>query len=130
MSVANSEIARRAYEAFGRGDMEAVLGSFAEDVEFHAAEGLPWGGVHHGREQVAKGVFGALGEAYGTFAVTPERYIESGDTLVVLGRYSGTANRNGKSFDAAFAHVWNLSDGELKVFNHYADTARMVEVLA
>jgi ketosteroid isomerase-like protein len=130
MSEANSEIARRAYEAFGRGDMDGVLGSFAEDVEFHAAESLPWGGLHNGREAVAKDVFGALGEAYEAFAVSPGRYIESGDTLVVLGHYSGIGRESGKPFDAAFAHVWNLEDGELKTFNHYADTARMLEVLS
>jgi hypothetical protein len=30
MSHANTEIAERAYEAFGRGDIEAVLENFAE----------------------------------------------------------------------------------------------------
>jgi uncharacterized protein len=130
MSEANAEIARRAYEAFGRGDLNVVLGSFAADIEFHAAESLPWGGLHNGREAVAKNVFGALGDVYDRFAVNPERYIESGDTLVVLGRYSGIGKASGKPFDAAFAHVWNLEDGLLKTLNHYADTARMLEVLS
>jgi ketosteroid isomerase-like protein len=126
----NAEIAKRAYAAFGRGDMDAVLGSFAEDVQFHAAEGLPWGGLHDGRQDVAENVFGVLTQTYDPFTVTPERYIESGDTVVVLGRYAGAGTESGKPFDAAFAHVWNLQDGRLKELNHYADTARMLEALS
>jgi hypothetical protein len=127
---ANAEIAKRAYEAFARGDIEAVLASFAEDVEFYEAEGLPWGGLHHGRDEVARNVFGVLAETFDDYTATPERYIESGDTVVVLGRYSGVGRESGKTLDAAFAHVWNLEDGRLKEFNHYADTARIVEATA
>jgi uncharacterized protein len=126
---ANAEIARRAYEAFARGDIEAVLASFAEDVEFYEAEGLPWGGLHRGRDEVARNVFGVLVETFDDYAATPERYIESGETVVLLGRYSGVARETGKTFDAAFAHVWNLECGRLQEFNHYADTARIVEPL-
>jgi ketosteroid isomerase-like protein len=126
----NAEIAKRAYEAFARGDMDTVLGSFAEDVEFYEAEGLPWGGLHHGRDEVARNVFGVLAETFDDYRTTPERYIEAGNTVVVLGRYSGVGRQSGKPFEAEFAHVWNLENGQLKLFNHYADTARMVEVLS
>jgi ketosteroid isomerase-like protein len=128
--TANAEVAKGAYEAFARGDIEAVLASFAEDVEWYEAEGVPWGGLHHGRDEVARNVFGVLIETFDDYGATPERYIESGDTVVVLGRYSGVGRKSGKTLDAAFAHVWNLEGGRLKVFNHYADTARIVEAVA
>ena len=126
---ANAEVAKRAYEAFARGDVDGVLATFAEDVEFYEAEGLPWGGLHRGRDEVARNVFGVLLESFEDYTATPERYIESGDTVVVLGRYAGVGRESGKRFDAEFAHVWNLEDGLLKEFNHYADTALIVEAL-
>jgi ketosteroid isomerase-like protein len=125
----NTEVAKETYEAFGRGDVEAVLGNFSPEVEWHAAEGLPWGGVHRGSQTVAENVFGPLLEAYEVFTLTPERYIESGDTVVVLGRYSGKGKASGKPLDAAFAHVWNFENGKLREFNHYADTAKLNEAM-
>lgn len=126
----NSQVAKDTYEAFGRGDIESVLANFDPDVEWHAAEGLPWGGVHRGSQNVAENVFGRLMQAFEVFTLNPERYIESGDTVVVLGRYSGKGNAGGKPLDAAFAHVWNLENGKLKQFGHYADTAKMNEAMS
>ena len=129
MSEENVRIARQTYEAFGQGDVPSVLENFDPDVEWHAAEGLPWGGVHHGREAVANDVFGALLAAFDDFALAPEQFIDSGDFVVALGRYSGRGKQSGKPVDAAFAHVWEFGDGKLKRFRHYADTARLNEAM-
>lgn len=126
----NTEIAQATYEAFGRGDMDGVLENFNPEVEWHAAEGLPWGGVYHGSQSVVENVFGPLLQAFEGFALNTERYIESDDTVVVLGRYSGAGKSGGKPLDAEFAHVWNLENGKLKQFLHYADTAKMNEAMA
>jgi uncharacterized protein len=129
MSQENVEVAKRTYEAFGRGDVPAVLANFDPNVEWHAAEGLPWGGQHNGREAVAENVFGAVMAAVDGFALTIDRFLDSGDYVVALGRYSGTGRNSDKPLDAAFAHVWELEDGKLKRFLHYTDTARFNEVL-
>ena len=126
----NVEIARSSYEAFARGDLPAVLDLFATDVEWHAAEGLPWGGVHKGRDAVAQDVFGALMAAFDGFTLTQEHYIDGGDFVVVLGRYSATARQTGKPLDAAFAHVWELEGGQLRRYHHYTDTLKFHEALS
>ena len=131
MSEDNVRVAKQTYEAFGRGDVPAVLENFHADVEWHAAEGLPWGGVHNGPDAVAENVFGALMAAVDGFALNIDRFIEGNDDVVlVLGRYSGTGRAGGKSLDAAFAHVWELRDGKLKRFLHYTDTAKFNEALS
>jgi ketosteroid isomerase-like protein len=130
MSQENVEVARRTYEAFGRGDVPAVLENFDPAVEWHAAEGLPWGGQHDGPQDVAENVFGAVMAAVDGFALDVERFLDSGDYVVALGRYSGTGKQSGKPLDAAFAHVWELGDGKLKRFLHYTDTARFNEALS
>jgi ketosteroid isomerase-like protein len=130
MSEDNVQIARSSYEGFARGDLQAVLENFHTDVEWYAAEGLPWGGVHKGREAVAQDVFGALMANFDGFSLTQERVIDGGDYVVVLGRYGATARQTGKPLDAAFAHVWELEDGKLKRYFHYTDTLKFHEALS
>jgi len=130
MSETNVRIAMGAYEASARGDFPAMLETFHTDVEWHAAEGLPWGGVHKGRDAVAKEVFGALMEHFDGFSLSHEQFIDAGDFVVALGRYDATARATGKHLDAAFAHVWELEDGKLKRYYHYTDTAKFLEALA
>jgi uncharacterized protein len=130
MSENNIRIAKAAYEAFSRGDLQAVLETFHPDVEWHAAESLPWGGVHKGRDAVAQDVFGALMTAFDDFSLTHEHFIDGGDFVVALGRYGATAKQTGKPLDAAFAHVWELEDGRLRRYYHYTDTQKFQEALS
>jgi ketosteroid isomerase-like protein len=58
MGEQSVDVVRGIYEAFGRGDLPAVLGAMADDIEWHEAEGMPYGGVYHGGEAVAQNVFG------------------------------------------------------------------------
>jgi ketosteroid isomerase-like protein len=130
MSEENVQVAQRTYEAFARGDVPAVLENFHGDVEWQAAEGLPWGGLHRGPEAVAQNVFGAVMDAIDDFTVNPERFLDTEDAVVVLGRYGGKGRESGKTLDAAFAHVWDLEDGKLKRFGHHTDTVKFREVLS
>jgi uncharacterized protein len=131
MSESNVQVAKAAYEASARGDFQGMLEKFHEDVEWHAAEGLPWGGVHKGRDAVAQDVFGALAANFDGFQLNFERVIDGGDHHVVaLGRYGATAKQTGKTLDAAFAHVWELEDGKLKRYFHYTDTVKFQEALS
>ncbi len=52
----------------------------------------------------------------------PERYIDSGDTVVATGLYSGTYTATGESFEAPFAHVWDIEDGEIVRCQLFIDT--------
>ncbi len=53
------------YEAFGRGEVAAILGGITDDVDWAAettSAGAPWYGVRHGKDAVA-GFFAAFGSA-------------------------------------------------------------------
>ena len=79
MGTESADLVRSIYEAFGRGDVPGVLGAMAEDIEWHEAEGMPYGGVHHGPNGVAQGVFGPVLQDIPDFTVTPEEFIAAGD---------------------------------------------------
>ena len=98
MSEQNVEFVKSIYGAFAEGDVPTVLGSFADDIEWFEAEGMPYGGLHRGPEAVAQNVFGPITEYVEGFAVTPEELIGSGATVarrlqVGLGRDFGPTGR-------------------------------------
>jgi len=43
MSEQSIEFVKGVYGAFARGDVPAVLGAFADDIEWYEAEGMPYG---------------------------------------------------------------------------------------
>ena len=61
------------YEAFGRGDVAAILDGITDDVDWAAettSTAAPWYGVRHGKESVA-GFFAAFGSAMEVGEFTP-----------------------------------------------------------
>ena len=129
MSAHNIELIRGLYEAFGRGDVPAVLGIFDADIEWHEADGLPYGGIHRGPDAVASGVFAPLMEDVPDFRLAPQEFFESGDRVVALGQYTGTARKSGAALDLPFAHAWTVSDGKVTHFHQHVDTVKFNEAL-
>jgi uncharacterized protein len=130
MGEQSVEVVRGIYDALGRGDMAGVLGAMADDIKWYEAEGLPYGGLYQGGEAVAQNVFGPVTQDIPNFAVTPEQFIASGDTVAVVLRYSGTAKDTGKELDLPVVHVWDVRNGKLARFRQFVDTAKFCEVLA
>ena len=53
MSQENVETVRRAFEAFNRAGLDALLEHFHPDVEYDITAGIgPWAGLYHGRGAV------------------------------------------------------------------------------
>jgi len=127
----NVDIARRSYEAFGRGDLDAALSMMDEGIEWHQAQGLPHGGVYQGLATVRQVVFDPLEESWwDDFAATPEEFLGGGDHVLVLGRYTARAKRTGAALDVPFAHVWKFRDGRAVRFHQFTDTRGWVDALA
>lgn len=119
----NGDWIKTLYEAAARGDFPTLLGALDSAVEWREAEGSPYaaGNPFRGPEAVG-GVLARIGSDIDGFAVIPAKFIDGGDTVVVEGRYRGTAKASGKSLDAQFAHVWRLRGGRVVEFQQYTDT--------
>lgn len=130
--MTNRELIESLYDAFAQGDAGTVLGSMAPDVDWNEAEGSPYAdrNPYSSPQAVGEGVFGRLLADYDGFAAVPQKYVADGDTVVALGRYSGTRNGNGRPLDAPFAHVWTVEDGKVTAFQQYTDTAQYQELAA
>lgn len=120
--MSNLKAVQNVYLAFAKGDIPSVLGSLSSDIAWTEAEGFPYGGTYHGRNAVLEGVFMRLGSEWNGFAAVPDEFIDAGDTVVVLGKYSGTYKATSKSFQANFAHVWKIREGKANIFVQYVDT--------
>jgi uncharacterized protein len=126
MSADNVEVARGAYEAFRRGDLEGVGTFFADDVEWEAPDTLPTGGVFRGRDAVL-GNFADISNHFSEFSVDPDEYIDAGDHVVVRGVQSTTGP--GGSTTSRYLHLFTLSNGKVVRGEFIADTVKGREAL-
>jgi hypothetical protein len=129
--VSDVDAVRRSYEAFARGDMDAVVADMDAEIEWHQAQGLPHGGLHRGLDEVRRAIFEPLGEEWWEeFAADPEDFLDAGGEVVVLGRYRGRAKGTGKRLDVPFVHVWSFRGGRAWRFRQFLDTAGWNEALS
>jgi len=83
----NLQVVQGLYEAFGRGDMQAVLDAFADEVDWlvPGAPAVPWAGPRTTREQIAA-YFDLVGEWLDIQEHDVQEYLVRGDRVVVFGR--------------------------------------------
>ena len=120
----NVALVEQAYDAFGRGDVEAVLGLLSDNIEWSEAENSPFwpGRAFHGPQEIVQEVFARLGAETTDFRISVSRILGCGETVLVEGRYSGTWNANGTSFDLQMAHIWDFENGKAVRWQQYTDT--------
>jgi ketosteroid isomerase-like protein len=130
--VNNVNLLKSLYDAFGRGDIPAVLGAMSPDINWFQAEGNPYrpsGEVWVGPDTVLNNLFMRLGAEWDGFTVHPKAFHDAGDSVIVEARYTGTFKPTGKSMDAQVCHVWDVKDGKVSRFQQYVDTAKLQEVM-
>ncbi len=123
MSHNHLELLQKGYANFAKGDIPAVLDMFDANIDWTVMEGFPYGGKYNGPDEVLENVFMKLGSEWDKWHAEPIEFMENGDKIVVLGKYSGTYKATGKSVETDFAHVWTLRDGKAVKFVQYTDTA-------
>ncbi len=126
---ANTDLVSGLYASFAKGDVPGVLAGLDPEIEWIEAEGFPTAGTYRGHDAVVSGVFVPLTTEWDGFSVLPDEFIDGGDTVVTLGRYTGTYTGTGKAMSCAFAHVWTLRDGSAVRFRQYVDSALVQEAM-
>ena len=117
---AKSQVVQQAYDAFGRGDIPAVLGLLDDRVEWTTPGSVPQGGSYKGLEEVGT-FFARIGEAWERLEIDVEAVDEVGDDLVVgVVRADGTRRGGGPSGYGA-VHLFDVRDGRITRFREYVD---------
>ncbi|WP_170181792.1 nuclear transport factor 2 family protein [Phreatobacter stygius] len=128
----NTDTVKAAYEAFGRGDIAAILDKLADDVEWEHDWGgaqLRWYVSRRGRDNVA-GFFQTLDD-FDFLKFEPFAFLEDDGMVVSLVRLELRVKATGKGFKDLEAHLWTFgADGQVAKFRHLADTHQLAAVTA
>lgn len=120
-----------AYAAFANNDPSVLFGAMAPDIQWHEAQGNPLAdrNPYIGAQAVGEGVFGRILAAIDSFTAKPDRIVDGGDDIIVLGRYGGTAKESGAKLDAQFCHVYHFSGDKIVSFQQYTDSAQWARLM-
>lgn len=120
------------YQAFGQGDVPAILDMVAEDVEWEAWSGanaaqdadVPWMLARSGRAGVGE-FFQAVADGLEFHSFQPTNLLEGGDQVAATVSFDATAKSTGERFQDEEIHLWTFDDdGQVRAFRHYLDTAK------
>jgi ketosteroid isomerase-like protein len=120
----NVDVVQATYEAFGRGDIPALLDLLTDDVEWtlQGPSAIPFAGPRRGREGVAE-FFSLLGDTIEFQQFEPREFVAQGDTVVVVGFERNLIKPTGRTFEQEWAHVYTLRDGKIAKGRFFEDTA-------
>ncbi|HZB83490.1 MAG TPA: nuclear transport factor 2 family protein [Rubrobacteraceae bacterium] len=125
MSQEDVAVVQSAYEAFRRGDVQAIFALLHPEIELYQSEGVPWGGKYKGHEGV--GYFlSKLTETIEYSMVDPDQFIDDEEGHVVaVGHTRGLVRASGREFEVPAVHVWAIREGKAVKFEAYIDTFQM-----
>jgi uncharacterized protein len=129
----NIQTVKAIYEAFGQGDVDAILGQCTDDVDWAAdaaMEVAPWHGVKHGKTELPSFFLG-IGQTGPVTEFTPLSFAgnDDGDVMVFL-RYAFTVTATGKDVATNLHHYFRFRDGKVAYYRGSEDTALIAAALS
>ena len=127
--AANADALRERYERFSQGDLERALDLWADDFVWDGAGAseLPGSGQHEGKAKAIEVLQQAVG-AWDSFSLTPDEFIEQGETVVVLGHTDVT--KGDRSARLPVVHIWRFrGDGQVTRLQILTDTLESARLL-
>jgi uncharacterized protein len=124
----NTKLIQDAYAAFGRGDIQALLGYFDDSIVWSTIHGanpaIPTSGVWRGKSGIAE-FFQKLAAEQTFQTFEPREFIAQGDSVVVIGHYESTFTHNGKKFASDWVMVFTVKNGKVTRFREFADSSAL-----
>lgn len=129
MSTKNLEIVQGIYEAFGKGNIPAIIDRLHDDVEWESEardHGVPWLKPGRGKKH-AMSFFETLG-GIEFHSFEPLSLLSGGDQVAAVCRLDATYRRTGRRLRDVEVHLWTF-DGQGRVvrFRHFVDTLAHAE---
>jgi uncharacterized protein len=119
------------YQAFGRGDVAAILDAVTDDVDWAtetSSTAAPWYGVRHGKDGVAA-FFTAFGSAMEVEEFTPVSLAANDTDVLTVVRFRARSRSTGKTLAMDLHHYFKFRDGKIAYYRGTEDTAQTGAVL-
>ena len=126
------EAVQRLYEAYGRGDVDAVLAELADDVDWAAeaaSTSVPWYGSFRGKDQIPR-FFEAVGSSVDVTEFTPLSFTSNDSDVIVAVHWAYTVKSTGKRAAMHMQHWWRFADGKITFFRGSEDTEQSAAAFA
>jgi len=121
----------RVYEAFGRGDIPAILGDVTDDVDWAAetmSSAAPWYGTRHGKDEVSA-FFNEFGSTMEVQEFTPLAFAENDTDVFTLVRMRARSRATGRTMVNNLHHFFRFKNGKIALWRGTEDTAQTEDVL-
>src|SRR5580704_3798781 len=106
----NIKTIAQVYEAFGRGDVAAILDAVTDDVDWAAeasSAAAPWYGVRHGKDAVAA-FFAAFGSAMEVEEFTPVSFAANDTDVLTVVRFRAKSRSTGRTAQMNLHHYFKF----------------------
>lgn len=131
--MGNVETVRRIYDAFGNGDVPAILDELADEVLWDvwdtpssAQQEIFYITPRRGKQQVGEFFAALAGLEFHGFEVV--NILDGGEQVVALINLDLTVKATGKRLQDLEVHVWTFNaDGKIAALRHVFDTAKHAE---
>jgi len=113
MSEENVEIVRRSLDAFNRGDLETTFADVHPEVEGIDDPRVPGGQTLGKSKTEVKRYFESFSRYWESVRLVPERFVDLGDDVLVLGRMTARTRRGGPEVQRQLDQLVTLRDGKI-----------------
>jgi ketosteroid isomerase-like protein len=125
----NTELIKRGYEAWNRGEVEGVLSFLDPQIEWRGYTHIPESGTLEGRDEVKAWLERFL-DAWEQLEIEVTELIDAGDQVVALVRFRGTGKGSGVPVEGGTdAHVWTIRDGRIVAVTLHQGTQEALEAI-
>jgi ketosteroid isomerase-like protein len=128
MAQDNVDVVQGAWDAFGRGDIDALLEAIAPSAETRLPESLPWGGTYAGPDGF-RDFLTKLGDSWDQFSATPQKVLGADDNHVVVLATTKGRTKAGATIEGKTIWIYQLRDGKIADAESFGDTAQLLEAL-
>jgi uncharacterized protein len=130
METANKQLLRHVYAEISKGNVQPLLDSLADDVEWTIIGSTALSGTSRGKQEVIDKLLKPIRArlADGPIVFQPERFIAEGEYVVMQAQGCATA-LSGKPYNNTYCIVCRIVDGKVKEMVDYIDTELITSAL-
>jgi ketosteroid isomerase-like protein len=130
METANKDLLRHVYAEISKGNVQPLLDSLADDVEWTIIGSTALSGTSRGKQEVIDKLLRPIRArlADGPIVFQPERFIAEGEYVVMQAQGRATA-LSGKPYNNTYCIVCRIVDGKVKQMVDYIDTELITSAL-